>query len=98
VIRRIFWTSLGIGFGAAAGIAIARQVRRTRDALTPSSLAGSVTGALSGLTDAVRGFGTEIRLGMAEREAELRSGLGLDDPLPDAAGDSADGSGSDVGR
>jgi hypothetical protein len=79
----MFWTSLGIGVGAVVGVRIARQLRRTRDALTPSSLAGSVVGALGGLGDAIRDFGLDVRIGMAEREAELRTGLGLDGPLED---------------
>ena len=82
-MRRIFWTTLGLGFGATAGILAARRLRRTKDALTPSGLAGAVVGALSGVGDALRDFADDIREGMTEREAELTAALGLDDPYPD---------------
>ena len=48
---------------------------------TPSGMSQGVVGALGGLGDAIRGFGEEVRLGMAEREDELRDGLGLNDAL-----------------
>jgi len=83
MIRRVFWTSLGVGFGATAGVLVARRLRRTSEALTPSGIAGALAGAFSGLTDAIRDFGTEVRLGMAEREAELNDALGFGDPYPD---------------
>lgn len=83
-MRRIFWTSIGIGLGATAGVLVARQLRRTREALTPSGIAGAVAGAVSGLTDAIREFGNDVREGMAEREAELNEALGFTgDPYPD---------------
>lgn len=81
-MRRIFWTGLGIGFGATAGILVAKRLRRTREALTPSGIAGVLAGAVSGLTDALKDFTTEVRIGMAEREAELTDGL-FGDPYPD---------------
>jgi hypothetical protein len=40
-----------------------------------------VVGAIGGLGDAIRDFGEQVRLGMAEREEELRDGLGLNDAL-----------------
>jgi hypothetical protein len=83
-MRRLFWTSIGIGFGATAGVLVARRLRRTRDALTPSGIAGALAGAVSGLTDAVKEFGADVRAGMAEREDELNDALGFHgDPYPD---------------
>jgi hypothetical protein len=41
-----------------------------------------LAGAVSGLTDALKDFTTEVRIGMAEREAELTDGL-FGDPYPD---------------
>lgn len=83
MIRRAFWTSLGVGLGATAGILVARRLRRTREALTPSGIAGALAGTFSGLTDAIRDFGAEVRAGMAEREEELNEALGFGDPYPD---------------
>jgi hypothetical protein len=84
VIRRVFWTGIGVGLGATAGILVAKRLRKTREALTPSGIAGALAGAVSGLTGAVRDVATDIREGMAEREAELNEQLGFTgDPYPD---------------
>ena len=80
MIRRAFWTSLGVGLGAAGGILAARQLRRTRDALTPGSIGGALAGAATGLTHAVRDFAADVRVGMEQREAELVTALGLEPP------------------
>ncbi|HVF05621.1 MAG TPA: hypothetical protein VNA20_12340 [Frankiaceae bacterium] len=83
-MRRLFWTGIGIGLGATAGVLVARRLRKTRDALTPSGIAGALAGAASGLSDAIRDFGADVRAGMAEREAELNEALGFTgDPYPD---------------
>ena len=82
-MRRLFWTALGVGFGATAGILVARRVRRTTESLKPTQLGGALTGAIAGLAESMRGFTTEIRLGMAEREDELISALGLDGTAAD---------------
>ena len=76
-MRRLFWTGLGIGMGAAAGVLTARRLRRAQEALTPSSIAGALIGSISGVGDSIRGFTREVRAGMAEREADLRTQLGI---------------------
>ena len=82
-MRRIFWTGIGVGLGATAGVLVARQLRRTREALTPSGIAGALAGAASGLTGAIRDLADEIKVGMAEREQELNDALGFTgDPYP----------------
>ncbi len=73
-MRRLFWTALG----ATAGVLIVRRVSQTAQRFSPEGVAGSLTGALGGLTEAVRDFAADVREGMAEREHELRAGLGLD--------------------
>jgi len=73
-VRRLFWTALG----ATAGVLIVRRVSQTAQRFSPEGVAGSLTGALGGLTEAVRDFAADVREGMAEREHELRAGLGLD--------------------
>lgn len=81
--RRLFYISLG----ATAGILIARKVSQTAQKFTPSGMSSGLVGAVGGLGDAIRGFGAEVRAGMAEREQELREGLGLDDhPTKSLAG------------
>jgi hypothetical protein len=73
-VRRLFWTALG----ATAGVLIVRRVSQTAQRFSPEGVAGSLAGALGGLTEAVRDFAADVREGMAEREHELRAGLGLD--------------------
>lgn len=73
-MRRLFWVALG----ATAGVLIVRRVTRTAEKFTPEGMSQSVAGALGGLTAAIREFSADVREGMAEREVELRTGLGLD--------------------
>jgi hypothetical protein len=75
VTRRLFYIALG----ATAGVLIVRKVSQTAQRFTPSGMSQGVVGALGGLGDAVREFGEQVRLGMAEREDELRHELGLDE-------------------
>ena len=69
--RRLFYIALG----ATAGVLVVRKLTATAQRLAPSN---AIPGALGGLGDAIRDFGQAVREGMAEREAELRTGLGLD--------------------
>jgi hypothetical protein len=66
-MRRLFWVALG----AAAGVVVARQVRKKVQAFTPSGIGRS----LAGLGDSVRAFADDVRAGMAEREYELSAAL-----------------------
>jgi hypothetical protein len=75
VTRRLFYIALG----ATAGVLLFRKASQTAQRFTPSGMSEGVVGAISGLGDAIRGFGAEVRLGVAEREDELREGLGLDE-------------------
>ncbi len=65
--RRLFYITLG----ATAGVLIVRKLTATAQSLTLGN-------ALNNLADAIRDFGANVREGMSEREAELRTGLGLD--------------------
>ena len=44
-------------------------------------MAGSLGSGLRELADSVRDFAADVRAAMAEREAELRAGTGLDGEL-----------------
>ena len=72
--RRLFYVALG----ATAGVLIVRKLSATAARFTPAGVQNSLAGALGGLSGAIRDFGVEVRAGMAEREDELRTGLGLD--------------------
>ncbi|MCU1589484.1 MAG: hypothetical protein JWP11_740 [Frankiales bacterium] len=72
--RRMFYIALG----ATVGILVVRKASQAAKKLTPAGMQSSLTGALGGLGDAIRDFGENVRDGMAEREDQLRSDLGLD--------------------
>jgi hypothetical protein len=67
-----------IAFGAAVGILVVRKATQTAQKFTPAGLQSQATGAIGGLTEAVREFTAELKVAMAEREDELRVMLGLD--------------------
>jgi hypothetical protein len=69
--RRLFYIALG----ATAGVLLVRKLTQTAERMAPNR---AIPGALGNLGDAIRQFGEDVREGMAEREAELREGLGLD--------------------
>ena len=72
--RRLIYIALG----ATAGVLIVRKLTSTAQKLTPAGMQTGLVGAIGNLGDAIREFGSEVRSGMAERESELRTGLGLD--------------------
>jgi len=76
---RLFYIALG----AAAGVVAVRQAARAAEALTPTSIAGS-------LVQSIREFAADVREAMVEREEEIRAALGLDDT------EGADGPSGDV--
>ncbi len=75
--RRLFYLSLG----ATVGVLLVRKLTSTAQKFTPAGMQTGIAGALGGLSDSIREFGSTVREGMAEREAELRHGLGLDGSL-----------------
>jgi len=76
-VRRLFWLAMGITIGAL----IVRKLSTVADKFTPSGVAASVTHALGDLSDSIRDFSRDVREAMSEREAELRSGTGMDGEL-----------------
>jgi hypothetical protein len=78
-MRRLFWLAMGITIGAL----IVRKLSRAADKLTPGGIAGSIADGLRDVAEAIGDFGADVRAAAAEREAELRSGTGLDAPLPE---------------
>ena len=77
-MRRLFWLAMGITIGAL----VVRKLSRAAEKLTPQGIAGSLADGLRELAEAIGDFGADVRDAMAERERELRSGTGLDAPLP----------------
>ena len=78
-MRRLFWVAVG----AAAGVYAVRKVQKTLHAYTrPAWPSGP-----GARRRACAAFADEVRAGMAEREAELREALGMDDRPRRAAHD-----------
>ena len=72
--RRMFYVALG----ATVGVLVVRKASSAAKRFTPAGVQQGLAGAFGGLTEAIRDFGAEIRVGMAEREQLLRTDLGLD--------------------
>jgi hypothetical protein len=66
-----------VTFGAAAGVFVARELRRGAAELAPTNIAGK---AWRGL----RETWNDVRETAADREAELRESFGLDESAEDA--------------
>ena len=69
-MRRLFWLAMGVTIGAL----VVRRLARTAESLSPRGIAASVA-------ESVREFAGDVREGMAEREAALTEGTGLDGRL-----------------
>jgi hypothetical protein len=71
---RLFYIALG----ATAGVLVVRRITRAAQQFTPEGVARNVSGASNRFSDAIAGFVEDVRVGMVEREGELRSALGID--------------------
>lgn len=76
-MRRLFWVALG----ATAGVLVVRKLTSTAKAYTPEGVAQG----LSGFGDGLRELASAVRESMAERDAELRLALGIDEGAMDPA-------------
>jgi hypothetical protein len=72
-MKRLFWVALG----ATAGVLVVRALTRAAGNLTPDGAADRMSTAVGGLSQAVREFGADVKIAMAERETELREALGI---------------------
>lgn len=64
--------------GAGAAVWAMNKANEAVHRMTPDSLSGTAARGALQLGDAAKRFAHDVRAGMAEREAELRSDLGLD--------------------
>ena len=78
-MRRLFWLAMGV----TIGVLVVRKLSAAAEKLTPQSIGGQLVDGLRDLADAIGDFGADIRAAAAEREQELRTGTGLDSPLPE---------------
>ena len=72
--RRLFY----LAFGAAAGVLAVRRVTQAASHFTPAGVRADASGAFAGLQQRALDFAEQVQLHAAEREHELRAGLGLD--------------------
>jgi hypothetical protein len=77
-MKRIFWLAVG----ATVGVLVVRKLSAKAAQFTPQGIVKQMRGAATEVADAVRGFGDEVRAGMAEREDELRESLLLTEHQP----------------
>ena len=73
-MRRLFWIALG----ATVGVLVVRKASQLMHKLTPAGMAEGVAGAGGRAQGALADFGSAVAMHAADREAELRSALGLD--------------------
>jgi len=76
-VRRVFWGLVGIGIGAAVGIAVVRWAGKTKDRLSPPNLAREAGSVAAEVGDRLRRAVEAGRREMIVREAEIREELGL---------------------
>jgi hypothetical protein len=74
-MKRIVW----MGIGVAIGVIAFRKINEAQSNLGPEGL----NRAVGRLTDGIYDFADAVRVGMQERETDLRAALGMDnqDPL-----------------
>ena len=73
MIRRIFWFALGAGVAVFVYAKIRDSLRRA----SPQAVGQRVADQAVGLGASARDFTDRVRAAMAEREAEIRTELGL---------------------
>jgi hypothetical protein len=76
-VRRIFYGFVGIGIGAAVGIAVVRWAGKTKERYSPPNLAREAGAAAAGVGQRLRAAIEAGRHEMIVREAEIREELGL---------------------
>jgi hypothetical protein len=75
VVKRLFWLSVGIGFGFGLSFWITRWMRELLERYTPERVSTEVAHALRSLGEDVRAAVAEGREAMREREDEIRAEL-----------------------
>ena len=73
MIRRFFWFALGAGVAIFVFVKIRDSLRRA----SPQAVGQRVVDQAVGLGASARDFTDRVRAAMAEREAEIRTELGL---------------------
>jgi len=72
-MSRLVWMAVGIGAGVFAAV----KARQYTTRATSPAIGDRVAGSTVSVGERAASFADRVRAGMAEREAELRSQLGL---------------------
>jgi hypothetical protein len=75
VFKRLFWLSVGVGFGFGLSFWFTRYLRDAIERYTPERLSSELAAALRGLGEDLRAAAAEGREAMREREGEIRAEL-----------------------
>lgn len=73
MFRRLFWLTVGVGFGFGMSFWVSRMVKAKVARLSPENVSAEVAGALRDLGRELRAAVAEGREAMREREADLRA-------------------------
>lgn len=74
-MKRIFW----VGIGVTIGVLATRKVSQVRTSFVDRTVGPEgLNRAVGALADSLGDFAGTVKASMAEREAQLRAGLGLD--------------------
>ena len=76
-MRRVFWGLVGIGIGAAVGVAVVRWAGKTKERYSPPNLAREAGAVAANFGDRLRRAIEAEREEIVVREAEIREELGL---------------------
>ena len=75
MLKRLFWLTVGIGFGFGMSFWVSRFVRDKVTRWSPENVSAELARAMRDLGDALKVAVSEGREAMREREAELREAM-----------------------
>jgi len=74
-MRRLFWTTLGLGAGVTAAVITSRWMRKQSERMAPSNVGRQLGDTARDIGQLLQEALEEWRKGMAEKEAEIRARL-----------------------
>ena len=74
-MRRLFWTTLGLGAGVTAAVLTSRWMRKQSERMAPANVGRQLGDTARDIGQLLQEALEEWRRGMAEKEAEIRAQL-----------------------
>jgi hypothetical protein len=74
-MRRLFWTTLGLGAGVTAAVLTSRWMRKQSERMSPANVGRQLGDTARDIGQLLQEALEEWRKGMAEKEAEIRARL-----------------------